>query len=86
MGGRFDAPHCHGIGKRTRWASLASLQILAVLTTALDAPEAFLRLAMSGLTVDDPFAILAGDLPQFRRGVWCLGQSSFSLELLADGG
>src|SRR5258705_5485380 len=68
-----------------RWASRASLEILARVDDALDAPKLFLRLAHERLDVDDPLALLAGDLRPVV-GVGGVGEVFVLLELLADGG
>src|SRR5258705_3913114 len=68
-----------------RWASRASLEILARVDDALDAPKLFLRLAHERLDVDDPLALLPGDLRPVV-GVGGVGEVFVFLELLADGG
>src|SRR5258705_8576106 len=68
-----------------RWASRASLEILARVDDALDAPKLFLRLAHERLDVDDPLALLTGDLRPVV-GVGGVGEVFVLLELLANGG
>src|SRR5258705_6394188 len=68
-----------------RWASRASLEILARVDDALDAPKLFLRLAHERLDVDDPLALLTGDLRPVV-GVGGVGEVFVLLELFANGG
>src|SRR6267142_1661462 len=81
---RLPARSFSNVARRFRRPWL-SLEVLPGVDDALDAPKLFLRLAHERLDVDDPLALLPGDLRPVV-GVGGVGEVLVLLELLADGG